>query len=102
MSRKSPVIQKGMQVALQAAEASWNNCTGVFALQKDFHFSNCKSNQIKSNLHFYGTYSIPASQGTSHGRQSSSSVYGHSRSEERALSQGVKAGRVAAPEGGTG
>lgn len=56
VSRKSPVIQKGTQVALQAAEASWNNCTGVLALQKDFHFSNCKSNQIKSNLHFYSTF----------------------------------------------
>lgn len=31
VSRKSPVIQKGMQVALQAAEAIWKNCTGVFA-----------------------------------------------------------------------
>lgn len=38
VSRKSPVIQKGTQVALQAAEASWNNCTGVLALPKDFHF----------------------------------------------------------------
>lgn len=52
VSRKSPVIQKGMQAALQAAETSWKNCTRVLALQKDFHFSNCKSNQIKSKLHF--------------------------------------------------
>lgn len=50
------MIQKRMQAALQAAEASWNNCTGVLALQKDFHFSDCKSNQIKSNLHFYSTF----------------------------------------------
>lgn len=56
VSRKSPVIQKKMQVALQAAEASWINCTGALALQKDFHFPNCKSNQIKSKLLFYSTF----------------------------------------------
>lgn len=56
VSRKSPVIQKGMQVALQTAEASCNNCTGVLALQKVFHFSNYKSKQIKSGLHFYSSF----------------------------------------------
>lgn len=54
--KEIPSDAKGSQVALQAAEASWNNCTGVLPLQKDFHFSNWKSNQIKSNLHFYSIF----------------------------------------------
>jgi len=54
--KEIPSDPKGMQVALQAAEPSWNNCTGVLALQKDFYYSDCKSNQIKSNLRFYSTF----------------------------------------------
>lgn len=52
VSRKSPAIQEGMQGALQAAEASCNNGTGVLSMEKNFHFSNYKSKQIKSSLHF--------------------------------------------------
>lgn len=61
MSRKSPVIQEGMQGALQAAEAGCNNSTGVLGMEKKIHFSNCKSNQIKSSLHFlwYLSYWAP-------------------------------------------
>lgn len=56
MSRKSPVIQEGMEVALQEAGASKNNCTLGLRYVERFSFSDYKSNQIKSTLHFYSTF----------------------------------------------
>lgn len=80
-----------MQVALQAAEASWKNCTGVLALQKDFHISNCKSNQIKSKLHFYSTFHTGLPRHFTPKAKPLKCLW--RQQVRRALSQGIGAGR---------
>lgn len=80
-----------MQVALQAAEASWINCTGVLALQKDFHFPNCKSNQIKSKLHFYSTFHTGLPRHFTPKAKPLKCLW--RQQVRRALSQGIGAGR---------
>lgn len=74
-----------------ASSRSWKNCTGVLALQKDFHFSNCKSNQIKSKLHFYSTFHTGLPKHFTLKAEPLKCLW--RQQVRRALSQGVGAGR---------
>lgn len=89
--KEIPSDPKGNAGSFASSRSKWKNCTGVLALQKDFHVSNCKSNQIKSKLHFYSTFHTGLPR---HFTLKAKPLMCLWRQQvRRALSQGVGAGR---------